>query len=252
MKNRGIRLGLAIAFGAAMVASASPAHATFQCDKVQSTTNSPYSQSKFQSVLQRSKLQIPDSSTCLTTTNLTNFYYDPDNWFVDNTNMQFIIDDGAASQRNELRGNSFSGSLTNMSYSARLKIQYGGSYSTKFTVAQIYGETGGEPILRVEFIASRSGLSNRFWGIYRTDSSSSPNYEYQDLGPAPTAFTDLDLVYNASGTITAKLGSNPTRSWSTNMSYYTQSSKTTYFKTGCYLQNAGDCYVRFSTLQFDS
>lgn len=235
-----------------MLASASPAQASFVCDTVQSTTNSPYSQTKFQSALQRSKLQIPDSSTCITTTNLTNFYYDPDNWYVDNTNMQFIIDDGAASQRNELRGNSFAGTRTDMEYTSHLKIQYGGSYSTKFTVAQIYGETGGKPILRVEFIASRSGLANWFWGIYRTDASSGASFEYQDLGPAPTAFTELKLVYNASGTVTAQLGSGPVRTWSTNMSYYTQSSKNTYFKTGCYLQDAGDCYVRFSTLNFDS
>lgn len=240
----------ALALG--ILGAAAPAHAAFSCNKAQDAAKSPYSQAKFQSVLQRSKLQTPTSSTCLTTAELTTFYYDPDNWFVDNTNMQFLIDNGPDSGRNELRGNSFAGTRTNMTYTSRLKVMYGSGYSTGFTVAQIYGETGGEPILRVEYIASRSGLSNRMWGIYRTTAGSNPSYEYQDLGPAPTEFTELKMVYNAAGKVTAQLGSNPLRSWSTNFSYYNQSSKTTYFKSGCYLQEPGDCNVRLSTLNFDS
>ena len=226
--------------------------AAFTCNPSQSTTNSPYSEEKFQDVIDVSKLQIPDSSTCITNTNLKNHYYDPDNWYVDNTNMVFEIDDGGDSQRNELRGNSFAASRTNMEHRSRLKMNVGGSYSTKFTVAQVYGETNGKPILRVEFIASRSGLTNRLWGIYRTSADASAEFEYQDLGPAPNAFTDLVLTYNTSGTVTAKLGTGPTRTWSTNLNYWTVSSKTTYFKSGCYLQDPGDCYVRFSTLRFDT
>jgi len=232
--------------------SAAPAMAAFACNPAQSTTNSPYSQDKFKSVIDVSKLQIPDSGTCITNTNLRNYYYDPDNWYVDNTNMVFEIDNGAEAQRNELRGNSFAASRTNMAHTSRLRINVGGSYSTGFTVAQIYSESGGKPILRVELIGSRSGLTNHLWGIYRTSAESNAQFEYQSLGPAPSSFTDLTLVYNTSGTVTAKLGTGPTRTWSTNLSYWTPSNKTTYFKAGCYLQDAGDCYVRFSTLRFDT
>lgn len=231
---------------------ATPALAQFQCDPTQDASLSPYSQSKFQSVLSQSKLQIPDSSTCLTNSQIMNNYYDPDNWYLDSTNMQFEIKGGAKSQRNELRGNSFSGSRTDMHYAARLKIRHGEGFSDQFTVAQIYGQTGGVPILRVEYQAYRAGLSDRLWGVYRLDSTSQSQFEYQDLGPAPYQFTTLDLVYNDNGTVTAKLGDNPTRTWSSNFSYYNQSAKQVYFKTGCYLQDAGDCYVRFSTLRFDT
>ncbi len=235
-----------------MAIGAAPALAAFACNPAQSTTNSPYSQDKFKSVINVSKLQLPDSSTCITNTNLKNYHYDPDNWYVDNTNMVFEIDNGAVAQRNELRGNSFAASRTNMAHTSRLRINVGGTYSTGFTVAQIYGETHGRPILRVELIGSRQGLTNHLWGIYRTSAESNAQFEYQSLGPAPSSFTELTLVYNTSGTVTAKLGTNPTRTWSTNLSYWTQSSKTTYFKAGCYLQDAGDCYVRFSTLRFDT
>lgn len=237
---------------ASAIAFAAPAAAAFACNKSQGAAKAPYTETKFRSVLQRAKLQIPDSSTCLTTTEMQNLYYDPDNWYLDNTNMQFEIDNGPDSGRNELRGNSFSGTRTNMTYTNRLSVKYGAGYSTGFTVAQIYGETGGQPILRIEYIASRSGLSNRLWGIYRTDASSSPTYQYKDLGPAPTSFTYLYLVYNAGGTVTAQLGTNPKQTWSTNFSYYNVSSKNVYFKTGCYLQEPGDCWVRVSSLQFDT
>ncbi len=231
---------------------ASPAMAQFACDPVHGTALSPYSEAKFQSVLSKSKLQLPDSSTCITKGNLTNFYYDPDNWYLDNSNMQFEIDNGAASQRNELRGDSFAGTRTNMRYRARFKIRHNTSDSDRFTVAQIYGQTGGVPILRIEYQAYRAGLSDRLWGIYRVNPTASSPFEYQDLGPAPFSFTQLDLVYNDGGTITAKLGSNATRTWSTNFGFYNQSSKQVYFKSGCYLQDAGDCYVRFSTLNFET
>lgn len=252
MRGQAKALTTAVAVSFAAFGVAEPTEAAFVCNKTQSTTNSPYSQAKFQSVLQRSKLQLPTSSTCISNSDIENYYYDPDNWYLDNTNMQFEIDNGADSARNELRGDSFAGTRTGMEYTSRLKVQYGGSFSDGFTVAQIYGETGGKPILRIEFIASRSGLSNRLWGIYRTDASSTANFEYQDLGPAPTAFTELKLVYNDAGTVTAKLGTNPKRSWSTNFSYYNVSSKLTYFKTGCYLQEPGDCWVRISSLQFET
>ena len=235
-----------------MVAGATPAAAAFACNPTQSTTNSPYSQDKFKSVIDVSKLQIPDSSTCITNTKLKNYYYDPDNWYADNTNMVFEINNGKVAQRNELRGNSFAASRTDMVYAARLKMNTGRGYSTGFTVAQIYGESNGKPILRVEMIGLRQGLTNHLWGIYRTSADSSAQFEYQDLGPAPSAFTYLTLTYNTSGSVTAKLGDNPTRTWTTNLSYWTVSSKQTYFKTGCYLQDAGDCYVRFSTLHFDT
>ncbi|MES2753972.1 MAG: polysaccharide lyase family 7 protein [Pseudomonadota bacterium] len=231
---------------------ASPAEAAFACNSSRSTTNSPYSQSKFTTVIEKSKLQLPDSSTCIANAQLKDYYYDADNWYVDNSNMVFAIDNGSAAQRNELRGNSFAGNRTNMQWAGRVKMTVGSGFSSGFTVGQIYGETGGEPILRVEMIGSRSGVTNHLWGIYRTSVGSGATFEYQDLGPAPADFTDLTLLYNTSGTITAKLGTNPTRTWTTNLSYYTTSSKTTYFKAGCYLQNAGDCYVKFSTLRFDS
>ncbi|QSB45851.1 polysaccharide lyase family 7 protein [Tsuneonella flava] len=249
MHNKSIKL--AGALGLSMVL-ASPAWAAFTCDPVQDTTGSPYSEEKFKNALDHAKLQLPTSSTCITNNKIVNYYYDPDNWYLDNTNMQFKIDNGGASKRNELRGDSFAGSRTDMAMNLRLSLKYGGSYSGRFTVAQIYGQTGGQPILRVEFLSSRSGLSNYLWGIYRTNAGISPQYQYKPLGPAPTSFTKLDLVYNDNGTITAKLGDNAVQTWSDNMSYYTQSSKSVYFKTGCYLQNAGDCYVRLSTLNFDT
>lgn len=228
------------------------AYANFQCNTQSGGALAPYSASKFQSALQRMKLQLPTSSTCITQTNIVNGYYDPDNWYLDNTNIQFDIDGGSSSQRNELRGDSFSGSSTNMEFSSRLKVKYGAGYSDRFTVAQIYGQDGNKPILRVEFLASRDGKSNHLWGVYRTSAGWFPGFEYKDLGPAPTGFTTLNMVYNDNGTVKAQLGGNAEQTWSTNFSEYDQSWKQTYFKVGCYLQDPGDCYVRLSTLNFDS
>ena len=244
-----MRLGLG-ALGCGVAMAATPA-AAFSCTPQVNTTTSPYSQSKYQTVINNSQaLQVQSTSTCLSTADMQDHEIDSDNWHLDGANMWFGFSGGNKSDRVELRGSSFSGSATGKKWTGKVKILFGGSYSTGFTVGQIFGESTQDPILRLEFYASRSGVSNHLWAVYRTGTGSA-TVEYFDLGAATSsAFTPVTMEYGTSNRIQVTYGS-VVHDFTTNFSYWDNSSKTVYFKAGCYLQEAGSCAVTYSSLTFD-
>jgi hypothetical protein len=244
-----VRLGL-VAVGGWAVMAAAPAFA-FSCTPMINASTSPYSQSKYQSVIDNSEqLQVQSTATCLSRADMQAKKIDSDNWHLDGDNMWFGFTGGNVSDRVELRGTSFSGSSTGKTWSGKVKIQYGGSYSTGFTIGQIFGESTQDPILRLEFIASRSGVSNHVWAIYRTGTGSA-TVQYYDLGAATSSsYTPVTMEYGTNNSIQVTYNGT-SHSFTDNFSYWDNSSKKVYFKAGCYLQNAGSCAVTYSSLRFD-
>ena len=218
------------------------------CNSATSSSAAPYSQSKFRSVIDNSeRLQVQTTSTCLDRADMQGNTYDPDNWRLAGTAMEFVFDDGEKGERVELRGNSFDADETR-TLSGRVTVDVSGK-SDGFTIAQVFGETDGKPILRIEMIGERRGVTNHIWGIYRTSAGSDNVTEFKDLGPAPTGGVNFTIKYNDDDKISATFG-RVTQTFSTNFSYWNASTKETYFKAGCYLQDPGDCRVRYGQLSW--
>lgn len=243
------RAGLSL-LGCSIALAASPANA-FSCSPQVDTASSPYSQSKYQAVIENSDaLQVQSTGLCLSSADMRAHKIDSDNWHLSGDNMWFGFSDGDTSDRVELRGGSFSGASTGKTWSGKVKIQYGGSYSHGFTVGQIFGESTHDPILRLEFIASRGEVSNHVWAVYRTGTGSAA-VQYFDLGAATSAsYTPVTMEYGTSNRIQVTYGSK-IHEFTTNFDYWDSSAKTVYFKAGCYLQEAGSCSVTYSSLRYD-
>ncbi|CUS43178.1 MAG: polysaccharide lyase family 7 protein [Pseudomonadota bacterium] len=250
MNSGYLRAGLAV-LGCSLGLAATPALA-FGCNTTTDTANAPYSASKYKAVIDNSQaLQVQSTSTCLTTADMQAFKIDIDNWRLDGGNMAFAFTGGNTGDRVELRGKSFSGSATGKKWSGKIKLQNGGNYSDEFTVGQIFGESTQDPILRLEFYASRSGVSNHIWAVYRTGTGSAA-VEYVDLGPATTSsYTQATMEYGSNNRIQVTYGST-VHDFTTNFGYWDNSGKSVYFKAGCYLQGSGNCSVTFSSLTFSS
>jgi Alginate lyase len=240
---------------------AASAHAgSLECERNNSdTASAPWSQTKFQEVITGSLyLQIDNDGsssnvpTCISTDDMQRGYYDRDNWHLIDRNMFFGFTGGSGAYRVELRGVNFSGTLRRK-FASKVKVGRGASTSTGFTVAQVFSDTERKPILRIEMIASRkqdgTTYTNNFWAIYRKGVGDGESI-YLPLGTAATSFTALDVIYNDSGKVSVTYGTK-TVSFSDNFSFWNQSRKSVYMKAGCYLQQAGDCGVTYSSLRFD-
>lgn len=229
---------------------ATPANA-FGCNPVQGGPSAPWSETKFQPLIENSSsFQMYNTNTCLTNAQMEGSWYD-DNWKSVNGIMTFQFVNGVTGNRDEIVGYTFYGNASNKVLRGRLRVNVGGSYSTGFSVAQVFAKDLA-PILRLEVMDSRLGLTNHLWAFYRPLEGEGVVGEVKDLGPAPTSsFSDLRIEYNVNGTITAQLGTNPKQTFSTNFAHWTDPAKRIYFKAGCYLQDDGDCKVEYSSLYYD-
>ncbi|MES2754725.1 MAG: polysaccharide lyase family 7 protein [Pseudomonadota bacterium] len=226
------------------------------------TSLSPYSDPAFRTALDNARsLQFPASvNACMSTAQLQAFTIDADNFYRDASGRMIfsfrngiVDDDASATTRMELRGMSFNAASAAKQFDASFQLPAFAERSASFTIAQVYGESEGLPIVRIAFIAERSGVSNHLYAIYRRGNGSGDATTI-DLGAAPadSATAQIRIGYNVGGAIEIFYsGTGTTTRLTENLSFWTQASKTTYFKAGCYLQLAGGCEVRFTALTFD-
>jgi len=240
-------------------ASASPA-----CERV--TANpislSPYSDPAFKQALDNTRsFQWPASvNACMSTAQLQAYGIDPDNFYRDSAGrMVFSIRGGIVSStssettRMELRGMSFDATSSGKVLDASFQLPAIEGRSASFTISQVYGESAGLPIVRIFYASSRNGLTDHLWIAYRKGTGSSDGTSI-DLGPAPAEgqTARVRIAYNVGGAIEVYYsGSNATTRLTENLAFWTETGKTTYFKSGCYLQAPGNCEVRFTALAFD-
>lgn len=226
------------------------------------TSLSPYSDAAFRSAIDNVRsFQWPASvNACMSTAQLQAFMIDPDNFYHDSAGrMVFsfrngVVDDNAsATTRMELRGTSFDATSTGKMLDLSFQLPAFAERSASFTIGQVYGESDGLPILRIAAIAQRAGMTDRVWAVYRRGTGDG-DATFYDLGPFPGAGETMRIRigYNVGGAIEVfSSGTNATTRLTENLSFWTAAGKTAYLKTGCYLQAAGGCEVRFTALTLD-
>ncbi|MEP9400548.1 polysaccharide lyase family 7 protein [Sphingomonas silueang] len=226
------------------------------------TSLSPYSDPAFRRVLDNAlTLQWPVSvNACMNTAALQAFAIDPDNFYRDDAGRLVFsfangVNDSNASvtTRMELRGANFDAAAADKVLDASFRLPVIPNRSGSFTIAQVFGDTDGAPILRVFFSSSREGQANHLWAAYRRGLGDD-NTSFTDLGAAPTPDETgrIRIRYNIGGAIELlSSGLDSTVRLDENFAFWTQAGKRTYFKAGCYLQSAGACEVRFTALTFD-
>lgn len=241
------------------VASATPA-----CERVTAnpTSLSPYSDPAFRQVIDNARsLQWPASANaCMTTAQLQAYGVDLDNFYRDSQGrLVFSITNGvhdadaSVTTRMELRGMSFDASSSGKVLDASFQLPAIAGRSSSFTISQVYGENAGLPIVRIFFAASRNGQTNHLWAAYRSGTGDGDGDSF-DLGAAPAEgqTARVRITYNVGGAIEIfATTNNNTLRLTENFAFWTAPGKTTYFKAGCYLQDAGNCEVRFTALTYD-
>lgn len=173
-------------------AFATPASA-FTCNPVQGGPSAPWSETKFRPLIENSSsFQMYNTNTCMTNFQMENSWYD-DNWLSINGIMTFQFSNGVTGNRDEIVGYTFAGNAQTRVLRGRLRVNVGGNYSTGFSVAQVFAKDLA-PILRLEVMGSRLGLTNHLWAFYRPVDGAGVVGEVKDLGPAPTSsFSDLRI-----------------------------------------------------------
>jgi hypothetical protein len=214
-------------------------------------------------------LQFPTSGECMDNAQLLDGGIKKDVFFMDSSNqLIFQFFKGTGRNRLELRGNNFATNSTDK----RMVLEYTipGSRTTRspaFTIGQILSDTpenqpsiSGVPILRLEAVASRSvtatngtksTVTNRLVAALKTSETAST--VYRDLGPLAegTTFGSVTVTYGKSNNIEAKhtiggvtyTATLPIKDLSLQVS-------NVYFKTGCYIQEDGDCRSTLRRLEY--
>lgn len=222
--------------------------------------------SPFREVVDGSRwLQWPTSSPCLREDDLAAQSIVRDHFYLDTADqLVFDIGDGDTSDRVELRGTSFSATATDRVLTSRYALSdpAAGTRSEGLTIGQLFSESRGVPVLRLEVIHERRAdgtvyIDNLF-AIWKTPDGESV---YRSLGPVADqddtgaeSFGAVDLTYGAAGQTVVvshqRDGEEPI-SHQFELGDYAQDSELMYFKSGCYLQDPGTCRVVFDSLSFD-
>lgn len=207
----------------------------------------PYTQYKFQQVLDRSKLQCPNSDTYaengVELRNASSRYF-----HMVNTNKMEFYQTGDHN-RTELRDiiEWKTSTPTNRWISARIKVQAVSPDLKEVTVLQIHdsGTVPNKPLVRIAWLKSKNGLSNHIWSIRRT-SVSLDNYSYTDLGAPENQFFKINVSIVSNKLTITYNGEVKVN----NAGIYYWRNLNNYFKAGAYLQSAGYAYIRFDALEF--
>ncbi len=211
----------------------------------------PYSQEKFQDILNVSKLQAPKSSfDALYSVKYGNF--------ADYSNKYFYLQDGkymvffmcGKKHRSELRMKKEWRVDTKKSISMQARVKlFPLNAKREFTFLQIHADSNlrnsiNKPLLRIAWMKELHNLKNHIWAVIRK----SPNvykqsYEKVDLGLMPKEFFDIKIVVK-----TNKLNIivDSTKKYNFDISYWNRYYN--YFKAGVYLQDDGCAKVLFDKL----
>jgi hypothetical protein len=214
-------------------------------------------------------LQFPTSGECMDQAQLLDARI-VDNVFFMNSNNELIFQffGGTGRNRLELRGNNFPTNSTNKQMILEYTIPGTATKrSAAFTIGQILSDTpenmpsiSGVPILRLEAVKSRtvtasngttSVVTDRLVAAMKTSETASTIY--RDLGPLQTGgtFGSVKVTYGTNGLIEAKQTVG-TKTYVATMkiSDLRLEVSNVYFKTGCYIQEDGDCRSTLRRLEY--
>ena len=240
------------------------------CAPVLDPAASPYlgGQGAFAPVIDASlNMQHPKTSTCLSLQQMR------DGYVLDGQSVFKLVDGGLhfefrnakQSTRMELRGGEFAAQSQDKAWSATVTLlnQEG---SDGYTVGQVFGVAEGaysKPIVRIAYKESLTGVdgvtrSDYLWAVYREGTGSTSSVKNYPLGPAPSGSSAgiVSSVYRPGGADEVHVSyAMPPVDYGTHVipigAVWLGAGANVYHKAGCYLQNAGDCQVRFDALDFD-
>lgn len=246
------------------------------------SSKAPYNTSKFKHTLNNTRtLQWPRSNyTCLTTTKIKSHYYINNRWYITGSHMVFNFQDEGIrdtkdankTTRMELRGNSFNAKSTK-SPNKSLEIRFKASdlnedkgdndHSSRFTVAQLFSDGAGpkssEDIVRFEVRKQSNGTADVYAQI-DNDVGTGDSESYKIVNNYNLdKWLGLRMTYNRSNGM-VKLysredGESSFKQVGESNGYdikdHRNGGNQFYFKSGCYLQESGECNLRFTTLRFD-
>lgn len=222
---------------------------------------SPYdSDSPYRALINNvQRLQFPEASvSCIPVADLKARKILRDRFYRSGNNLVFDMRSASPPNRIELRGNEWTSSSTTARYWDGTFTLPNRAAVNEMTVGQVLSVSPSLPVLRIAYIRSRSSggttYSNKMWAVFRPSPDSSVSATYHLLGDAPTSTNAgrVRITYGPNHTIVVRYtvnGGTTTRTLALNS--WSSSSRSVYYKAGCYLQSSGDCRVTFSSLSFD-
>lgn len=207
----------------------------------------PYSLSRFQSVLDDSKLQAPDSSAARRQGELPGF----SDWFfrLDSTGKYMTFEMTGDSARSELRQmNEWqTSSSTWNKMIGEVKLFYPSTPTlNQYTFMQIHdsGSYPNKPLIRLTWRRDRAGLSDNLWAAIRL-SATENRYQWVNLGKRPSGFFKSEIKV-ANNTMRVLINGVPM----IDMNVAHWDGLSSYFKVGVYLQDEGTAKAQFRRLKY--
>ncbi|MFC0205007.1 hypothetical protein [Novosphingobium soli] len=245
---------LVLAAGAVILPSL--VHATdARCDPAaDDPAMAPYRQSSFQDLLDRMvKLQVDGDSdsnnvpTCLKQAQITEGFYDAQNWKIVEQNMMFAISHGQPRNRVELRSKNFR-PATPYELAGLVSLKTDGDTSKIYTIAQVFGGSARKPALRLEYASLRRGMRDHIWAVYRYGIGPG-QYQIKVLGRATGAFDAFSIRFDPNSGISATYNGVTAFFGNEFKSMWSRPASRLHYKAGCYLKKPGSCQIRFSRLE---
>ncbi|WOO41703.1 DUF7594 domain-containing protein [Rubellicoccus peritrichatus] len=210
------------------------------------TDTPPYDVSTFQSVLDTSKLQAPESSPAAVNYGAFDGFADSFFKLTSGQYMQFAMSGYA--QRCELRQQNewVAETSTTRSMVGELKIPSLSSPLEQFTFMQVHSSSSTNgPLLRLNWRDERSGLTDHIWATLRTNFIPK-TATVIDLGPRPAGFFKAEIrVQDSKLTV---LIDDVVKINNYDISYWDGFSN--YFKAGAYINSEGSASVEFKSLDY--
>ena len=209
----------------------------------------PYSLAKFQSVLNQSKLQYPNSSREVNYGEFEN--YSSDFFYLDNNSyMVFEIDQSNNEddyvKRVELRQGSDDTDTWKTSFHTEKKItatlKIPGSNETalkEYTWMQIHDYNGyNKPLLRLVWRESRNNIYDHLWAAIKTNNSGSQT-SWVDLGERPNGDFDAEIVVK-DNKLTVMINNQAIAGLNYRDISYWEDNHDNYFKAGVYISGSSN------------
>lgn len=210
----------------------------------------PYSTSKFQDVLDDSKLQAPDSSTKIDYGDFSkacNSYF-----YVKDGRMTFKVTGDA--KRSELRQKKEWKTSDSTANKMIGYVEVEDPESTDLdetTFMQIHDNNDGinAPLLRLSWIRSRDSYESYYWATIKTDTCKKcKNYEKFPIGPWKNSPVKFEVRVQSNNLTIKRFDKTVVSNF--NVSYWKNLSN--YFKAGIYNQDSGTGTSTWTSLKYYS
>ncbi len=212
----------------------------------------PSDSSSFKEVLNKTRLQYPDSTTDVDYGEFDGIVRN--HFYLDKSFLTFQLDKqtNSASMRSELRFGPYTWDVsTEKEHILSAKVRcYGSSELSKYTFMQIHEYQGANlPLLRLAWERRKEGVTNHIWaGVVTSRDLENRVYEWIDLGKRDDKFFDITISVKSSKMLVSVNGNLLVEK---DISYWNGTQN--YYKAGLYLnhlESKGKTKVQFERLEY--